>query len=54
MLGIFQGVCMAGGVWVVYFERPTFFVFHESHFYSASSDSYSRFGATPPNAESVL
>lgn len=49
LIGLFQSICLAAGVWVVYSERPTFFVFYENHFYSASADSYARFGATPPD-----
>ena len=33
----------------MYSERPTFFVFYEDHFYSASADSYARFGGRPPD-----
>ena len=49
MIGVFQSVCLAAGTYVVYSERPTFFVYYEEHFYSASADSYERFGGSPPD-----
>ncbi len=49
MIGLFQSVCLAGGVYVVYSERPLFFVYYDQHFYSSSADTYTRYGITAPD-----
>ena len=50
-IGLLQTVTLAAGMYVVYSERPTFFVFYEGHFYSASDDSFERYGQLAPNPE---
>lgn len=48
-IGLLQSVCLAAGLWVVYTERPTFFVFYEGRFYSNNQDTYTRYEVTPPD-----
>lgn len=48
-IGILQAVCLAAGLFVVYSERPTFFVFYEGHFYSTNQDTYARYDQPPPD-----
>ncbi len=49
-IGATQALCLAAGLYVVYSERPTFFIFYEGHFYCASKDTYENYGVQPPNA----
>lgn len=51
-IGLLQVSCLAAGLWVVYSERPTFFVFYEGHFYSTNQDTYERYGQLPPDPAS--
>lgn len=48
-IALLQTVCLAAGLYVVYSERPTFFVFYEGHFYSASKDTFERYGQVAPD-----
>lgn len=48
-IGLFQAICLAAGTYLVYTERPLFFVYYEGHFYSASADTYARFETTAPD-----
>ncbi len=49
MIGTFQAVCLAAGLYVIYSERPIFFIYYEQHFYSCSSDTFTRFGVDTPD-----
>lgn len=49
LIGLFQSVCLIAGVFVVYSERPLFFIYYDAHFYSASADSFKRYGAPLPD-----
>lgn len=49
-IGMFQSICLAAGVYLVYNERPQFFVFYEKHFYSANADTYADYGQAVPDA----
>lgn len=51
LIGMAQALCLTAGVYVVYSERPTFFVYYDGHFYSASADTYLEFGVTPPDPD---
>lgn len=51
LIGLLQAVCLAAGVFIVYSERPTFFIYYERHFYSTSADSYLEYGVEPPDPE---
>ena len=46
-IALLQSVCLAAGLYIVYNERPTFFVFYEGHFYSVSNDTFERFNQLP-------
>jgi hypothetical protein len=48
-IGIFQSACLLAGMFVVYSERPLFFIYYEEHFYSASADTYARYRLQPPD-----
>lgn len=48
-IGALQLLCLTAGLYVVYTERPIFFIFYEGHFYGASAGSYEDYGLTPPN-----
>ncbi len=47
-IGTFQAACLVAGMFVVYSERPLFFVYYDQHFYSSSQDTYSRYGQPIP------
>ncbi len=51
-IGLLQSLCLAAGLFVVYSERPTFFIFYEGHFYSASQDTFERYRQTAPDPSS--
>lgn len=40
LIGVFQMLCLAGGMYVVWSERPIAMVYVDGHFYSMSADSY--------------
>ncbi len=58
-IGVFQAICLAAGVWVVYSERPLALVYADGSFFSMSADDYldagqplpdwSRFPDSPPH-----
>lgn len=48
-VAVFQSVCLAAGVYVVYSERPLFFIYYDQHFYSASADTYTRYNQATPD-----
>ena len=48
-IGLLQAVCLAGGVAVVYTERPIYFVYYEKHFYSSSADTFTNYGIATPD-----
>ena len=49
LIGLFQSVCLAAGTYIVYSERPTFFIYYEKHFYSSSQDTFKNYGRPPAN-----
>jgi|TARA_Y100000310_G_scaffold38813_1_gene36329 hypothetical protein len=49
LIGLFQSICLAAGVYVVYSERPLFFIYYDKHFYSASADTFTRYGRPVPD-----
>ena len=49
VIGLLQSLCLAAGLFIVYNERPQFFVFYDGYFYSNSADTYLDFGQTPPS-----
>jgi hypothetical protein len=49
MIGLFQSTCLAAGVYIVYVERPLFFVYYEKHFYSSSADTFERYAVPAPD-----
>ena len=49
LIGVFQALCLAGGMWVVYSERPLAFVYVDGHFYSMSADSYREYEQPVPD-----
>lgn len=44
-----QVVCLAAGLYIVYSERPIFFIYYDKHFYSSSADTYTRYGVPAPD-----
>ena len=48
-IGTLQAVCLAIGTYIVYIERPLFFIFDQGHFYSSSKDTFTNFGAQVPD-----
>jgi len=40
LIGLFQMACLAGGMYIVWSERPLALVYVDGHFYSMSADSY--------------
>jgi hypothetical protein len=51
LIGLFQGICLLAGVYIVYSERPLYFIYYQDHFYSANSDTFERYGLRAPNVE---
>ena len=49
-IGLFQSLCLAAGVFLVYSERPQFFIYYDKHFYSANADTYADYGQPLPDA----
>lgn len=49
LIGIFQAVCLAAGLYVIHAERPTFFVYYDRHFYSSSNDTFTDYGIEAPD-----
>ena len=47
LIGLFQSMCLSAGTYVVYSERPTFFIYYEKHFYSSSQDTFASYGRPP-------
>ncbi|MBT4162864.1 MAG: hypothetical protein HOC70_04980 [Gammaproteobacteria bacterium] len=48
-IALFQASCLLAGIYVVYNERPLFFVYYEDHFYSASGDTFLRYNQLVPD-----
>jgi hypothetical protein len=48
-IGALQTLCLIAGVFVIYTERPVYFIFYDKHFYSASADTYRNYGVEPPS-----
>ncbi|MBQ73668.1 MAG: hypothetical protein CMQ20_01445 [Gammaproteobacteria bacterium] len=48
-IGTLQAVCLAAGLYIVYSERPLFFIYYEKHFYSSSADTYTNYGVPTPD-----
>ncbi|MDZ7670227.1 MAG: hypothetical protein U5Q16_12675 [Gammaproteobacteria bacterium] len=46
---VFQAVCLIGGTWVVYSERPLALVYVDGHFFSMSADDYRDRGLAVPD-----
>jgi len=49
LIGLFQSICLLAGVYVIYSERPLFFIYYDSHFYSVSADTFTRYGRPVPD-----
>lgn len=49
MIGVFQMVCLAGGMYIVWSERPLAMVYVDGHFYSMSADAYSEANVAVPD-----
>lgn len=48
-IALFQSICLAAGTYIVHSERPLFFIYYDKHFYSASTDTYTRYDQRPPD-----
>jgi len=48
-IGLLQMLCLSAGVYVVYSERPIFFIYYDKHFYSASTDTFTNYGLQAPD-----
>ncbi|MCZ6503614.1 MAG: hypothetical protein O6945_14010 [Gammaproteobacteria bacterium] len=48
-IGTFQAVCLAAGLYIVYSERPIFFIYYDKHFYSSSADTFTNYGVSTPD-----
>ncbi len=53
LIGLFQSICLAAGTYVVYVERPLYFIFYEDHFYSSNADTFARYNLPAPEIESL-
>lgn len=53
MIGLFQSICLIAGVYIVYSERPLYFIYYENHFYSTNPDTFERYYLQAPKVESL-
>ena len=49
LIGTFQMLCLAAGMYIVYAERPIAMVYVDGHFYSMSSDAYEEANVAVPD-----
>ncbi len=49
IIGALQAICLAAGITIVYQERPLTFIYYDKYFYSASADTYARYGRPLPS-----
>lgn len=52
-IGALQIVCLIAGSWVIYKERPLFFVYYERSFYTVNAATFERFDSAPPGADQL-
>ncbi|MFT7688084.1 MAG: hypothetical protein ACI9FB_003444 [Candidatus Azotimanducaceae bacterium] len=45
-----QSLCLMAGVYVIYSERPLYFIYFEDHFYSASAGTYENYRMDVPHS----
>ncbi len=48
-IGTFQALCLIGGMYIVYTERPLAMVYYDGHFYSTSADTFDRYKQPVPD-----
>lgn len=48
LIGTFQSICLLAGVFIVYTERPTYFIYYEKHFYSINQETFQEYGVEAP------
>jgi hypothetical protein len=48
-IGTLQALCLAAGLYIVYSERPIFFIYYDKHFYSSSADTFTDYGVSTPD-----
>lgn len=48
-IGILQTGCMIGGGFIMYSERPLFFIYYDKHFYSANADTFAAYNQPVPD-----
>ena len=49
LIGTLQAVCLTVGLYIIYTERPIFFVYYERHFYSSSADTFTNYEVATPD-----
>jgi len=49
LIGVFQVICLLAGVYVVYNERPLYFIYYEKHFYSVRQATFADYGLLAPD-----
>lgn len=49
LIGLVQGICLLAGLYIVYANRPLFFVYYEGHFYSCSARTFERYNRPLPD-----
>jgi len=49
LIAILQVVCLSVGLFIVYHERPIFFIYYEKHFYSSSEGTYANYQLVAPD-----
>jgi hypothetical protein len=47
LIGLFQFCCLMAGVYIVYNERPAFFIYYERHFYSINQNTFTDYNLAP-------
>jgi hypothetical protein len=49
LIGTFQVICLLAGVYIVYSERPLYFIYYEKHFYSVRDETFADYSLLPPD-----
>ena len=47
--GLLRALCLIAGTWIIYTERPLFFIYYDAAFYSANADTYARYDQSVPD-----
>ncbi len=49
VIALLQSTCLLAGLYIIYSERPIFFIYYDKHFYSSSADTFTDYGVPAPD-----